>query len=103
MTFAQDILSYAGDEKIKAIAVSPTRGFAWGDDALDHNLGNEPVSWDEAFPILNYEYDTGYGGQDCHDFWAWTETQVLFVHEYNGATRIASAPRNPTPWAGATQ
>ena len=102
-TFAEDILIAAGDEPIIAIAVGPTRRWTWDKDGSDHNLGNEPVSWVEAFPVLNYEFDAGYGGQDCHDIWAWTPTRVLFVHEYDGATHVASAPRFPSPFEGATQ
>jgi len=101
-TFADDILEAAGDEPIIAIAVGPTRRWTYADEP-DHNLGNQPVEWEAAKPVLSYEYDAGYGGQDCHDFWAWTPTRVLFVHEYDGSTSIASAPRNPSPFEGATQ
>jgi hypothetical protein len=101
-TFAEDILKAAGDEPIIAIAVGPTRGWSWGDET-DHSLGNKPVSWLEAFPVLNYHFDAGFGGQDCHDIWAWTPTRVLFVHEYDGATGVASAPRFPIPFEWATQ
>ena len=101
MTFADDILEAAGSEHIEAIAVGPCRGYSWSDET-DHALGPNPVSWEAAFPVLNYDYDDGFGGQDCHDFWAWTPTRVLFVHEYDGATRIASAPRHPSPFAEAT-
>jgi len=101
-TFAEDILKVAGDEPILAIAVGPSRS-CWWSDTIDHTLGNEPVSWLEAFPVLNYHFDAGYGGQDCHDIWAWTPTRVLFVHEYDGATGVASAPRFPVPFEGATQ
>lgn len=102
MTFSADILAVAGDEKIEAISVSPRRGYSWGDDT-DHDLGHDPVSWDRAFPVLNYEYDTGYGEQDCHDIWAWTPTRVLFVHEYDGSTSITYAPRHPAPFTDPTQ
>lgn len=101
--FAADILEAAGDEPILAIAVAPKRGSAWRGDEPDHELGQNPVAWDVAKPVLDYTYDDGFGGQDCHDFWAWTETRVLFVHEYDGATSIASAPRNPSPFVEATQ
>lgn len=102
-TFAGDILEAAADEEIIAIAVSPKRGYSYHDDKPDHNLGAEPVEWDKAFEVLNYDYSDGFGGQDCHDIWAWTETRVLFVHEYDGSTRIASAPRNPSPFVESTQ
>lgn len=104
-TFADDILQAAGCEPILAIAVGPKRGisYLYGDDRPDHDLGNEPVDWERAKPVLSYTYNSGFGGQDCHDFWAWTPTRVLFVHEYDGATSIASAPRAPSPFTEATQ
>ena len=103
MTFAQDILRAAGDEEIIAILLAAHRGHWWGGKSPDHSLGGEPVTWAMAFPVLNYEYDDGYGTQDCHDFWAWTETRVFFVHEYDGSTSIAWAPRNPIVFSEATQ
>lgn len=103
MTFANDILEAAGKEPIEAVSVSSRRGSIWGEGDSDHNLGPYPVSWEDAFPVLNYKYDTGYGGQDCHDVWVWTPTRVLFVHEYDGATWISSAPRAPVPFTEATQ
>lgn len=101
-TFAEDIELAAGDEPIISISVGPTRRWTWADEP-DHALGAEPVSWAEARPVLDYLFDAGYGGQDCHDIWAWTPTRVLFVHEYDGATCVASAPRNPTTFTEATQ
>ena len=104
MTFATDILRAAGDEPILAIAVGPMRGgYNWQGESPDHPLGPGPVDWPVAMPFLDYEYDDGFGGQDCHDIWGWTETRVLFVHEYDGATSVASAPRNPSPFVEATQ
>lgn len=100
-TFAEDILEKAGHEPIEAISVSKRRGSYWRDEDSDHDLGQSPVSWEAAFPVLNYQYGKGYGSQDCHDFWAWTATRVLFVHEYDGATWIASAPRFPSPFTEA--
>ncbi len=103
MTFASDILSVVGDEPIEAVSISPKRGSYRGNDAPDHNLGSGPVSWEVARPVLDYSYDTSYGGQDCHDVWVWTPTRVLFVHEYDGATSVAYAPRFPSPFVRATQ
>lgn len=102
MNFAADILEAASGEPIIEISVGPYRGYSW-ESKTDHDLGTGPVSWDRAFPVLNYEYDDGFGSQDCHDIWAWTPTRVLFVREYDGATSIGSAPRYPTPFAEATQ
>lgn len=102
MTFAQDILTEAGDEPILAISLSPNRKYWRGDDAppSDHPLGTDPVSWEEALPYLSYEYHNGHGGQDCHNIWAWTATRVLSIHEYDGATWVISVPRSPEAAVG---
>lgn len=101
--FANKILEATGGEEIIAISISPWNNSSARYDAepgvvADHALGCEPVSWAEAFPVLNYEYDDGYGGQDCHDIIAWTATKVLYVHEYDGSTSVQSVPRNPAPF-----
>jgi hypothetical protein len=46
---------------------------------------------------LDREYDDGFGGQECPDYWLWSDTHVGFVHEYDGSTWTDCAPRNPTP------
>lgn len=96
-TFAQEIIEFVGSEPILAIAVGPERsgGGWWKNSKPDHQLGSAPVSWEQAFPVLNYEYDAGYGGQDCHDIWVWTATRIISVHEYDGSTCLISVARNP--------
>lgn len=97
--FKQDILAAAAGEPILAIAVSAFRSWHYqlrdNPATSDHDLGSAPVSWDKAEPVLDYEYDDGYGGQDCHDIWAWTATRVLSIHEYDGSTLVISVARNP--------
>ena len=92
--FKDDILEAACGEPIEAIAVSISRGWSAGRQP-DRDLGASPVPWEIAAPVLDYEYDNGFGGQDCHDIHAWTATRVLFVHEYDGATSVESVPRHP--------
>lgn len=51
--------------------------------------------WAEASKKLDYQYNNGFGGADCHAVIAWGERYVYFVHEYDGATGINCVPRNP--------
>jgi hypothetical protein len=53
------------------------------------------LTWEQARPMLDYSYDTGYGGADCHAVWVWTPTRVLFVVQYDGSTGLESVPRAP--------
>jgi hypothetical protein len=98
MTFWQDIRRVAGDEPIEAVLIG---GFGWGDEDADgtravgaENIGRL-LTADEAAPLLNYEYDNGFGGADCHEVFAWTASRVILVHEYDGATGLRWVPRNP--------
>lgn len=91
--FKQDILDEVSGEVIEAIAVGQSRGIDY--PVPDHSLGEAPVSWEEAAPILDYDYDADFGTQDCHNVYIWTPTRVIFVHEYDGRTWLRSVPRNP--------
>lgn len=74
-------------------------------DAWD-NWGKEcPVEpWEIAGEKINYSYNNGYGGADCHAVIAWGDRFVYYVAEYDGSTYIKRSPRNPEPcapyWAG---
>lgn len=86
MTFAEEIERAAGGaENIEAIAISNSR--------RDYYEGNRLMSWAEARNELNYNYDTGYGSQDCHSINVWTKERIYSIHE--GSTRIISVPRAP--------
>ena len=76
---------------------------------IDENCGGEAVEicWISSggdrvgeyktttpWEVLNYEYDSSYGGQDCHNFILWTKSYIVTLHEYDGATWPISFPRN---------
>lgn len=63
----------------------------------EHLVSGKVLPWSEARSYLDYDYDSGFGGTDCHAVYAWTETRVLFAHEYDGATSVNWVPRNPEP------
>ena len=91
-TFAEEIEAEAGGP-IVGVVVAMSRHFnPYEEGARDP----QPVySWQEVRPLLDYEYDHGFGGTDCHAITAWTADKVLFVVEYDGSTWVASVPRNP--------
>jgi hypothetical protein len=88
--FLEDVEEVIGDEEVVGIVVG-ARGF------IERPQDEDLIDWEEAKPLLNYEYDSGYGGLDCHRITAWTTTRVIFVGEYDGSSWITSVPRNPTP------
>lgn len=91
----EDILEIADGEEILGVVISKTRsGYAWSDDEADSPIAEKLTPWNEAAPYLDYGYDDGYGGQDCHSIYAWTPSRVLFVSEYDGSTCVKSIPRD---------
>jgi hypothetical protein len=98
--FAADIEEVAKGEPIEAIVIGAMGGYEWEEDigerVIPVSQRNKILSWEEARPLLDYEYGTGYGGVECHAIYAWTPTRILFVSQYDGSTEIESAPRNPT-------
>lgn len=100
--FAEDIEEAAGDEPILAIKIIQDSWTFYDEDPrlIPTEYLDKALLWEKARPLLDYKYDTGYGGQDCHDITAWTPTRVLFVHEYDGSTCIRAVERMPKDWSG---
>lgn len=98
MTFARDIEAAADGEPIETIVIGV---HGWEGYKKDGDARAAPVrhgvrlSWDEARPMLDYDYNGGFGAPDCHAIWAWTPSRVLFVHEYDGSTGVVWVPRSP--------
>lgn len=94
-------------ESFESVANGPIVGAVIGQhygqmfmDPDDEDYEETPPSgvltWEVAKMILDYNYDSGYGGADCHPVYAWTDTQIMFVNEYDGSTSVCWLPRNPT-------
>lgn len=99
-TFADEIIEEAGGEPILGVVLSGGRG--WLSEYREDTPNRTPVElayklidWPTAQPLLDYDYDRGYGSEDCHAVTAWTPSKVIFVGCYDGATWVTSVPRNP--------
>jgi hypothetical protein len=100
MTFAEAIEAEAGQQIIGCVIRNSSGKIKdWDDEPDTRDIPIDKccvvLPWVEARALLDYEWDEGFGAQDCHDFYAWTESLVLCVHEYDGATYVQSFPRNP--------
>ena len=101
-TFKDDILSAVEGSPIEAVVLG-SKGW---DEIYMYNEEDERVPvpwptgevipWEEALPFLEYDFDRGYGGPECHAIYVWTKDRVFFVSQYDGSTGIESIPRNPT-------
>jgi len=94
--FKDDIVDAVDNDKILSVYIFKMED----DDDYDrfcaaNIVANRLVSYEEALKVLNYDYNDGYGGQDCHDILMWSAERVYYVHEYDGATCIRHRPRNP--------
>lgn len=94
--FKEDILAATGDEPILAFRFDSVANYYGNPDPRDAGvILGKVITWEQAAPLVDYEYDDGYGGQDCHNFTAWTETRVFSIHEYDGSTSVIWVDRNP--------
>jgi hypothetical protein len=50
---------------------------------------------EEALNLLSQQYHGGFGAPDCYAVYIWTPTKVYWITQYDGATGLDSAPRNP--------
>lgn len=102
MTFAEEIESIAQGTIIACVIGESAWGGLYGlADFVGDPEGGAPwpigkvISWEEARPFLDHDYDRGYGAPDCPAIYAWTEAAVLFVSQYDGATSLNRVPRSP--------
>ena len=79
--FKHDILCEAGAEPIEAIVIGEMGWESYNEEGKPDwsNVMGKAISWDEAAPLLDYEYDTGFGAPECQAITAWTRSCVLFV------------------------
>jgi len=110
MTLAKQFESRAGEPIISAVA-SGRQPRQWAHDedprqilflSLPHFVlapsvvTTGVIPWDRMRTLLDYEYESGYGSEDCHAVTAWSENWTLFVACYDGSTWVERIPRNPT-------
>lgn len=98
--FKRDILDAVTGESIEAVKIHCQRYddyyYGTGEEVkIDPALLNKVLTWEQAAPIFDYSYNTGFGSMDCHDITVWTESRVFYIYEYDGSTSICNVERNP--------
>lgn len=97
--FKQDIKDAVGEDEILAVRIPAFEEyyFTQSDPRFipANSLTNKLVQYETALALLDYEYDSGYGSQDCHDITMWSQDYVYYIHEYDGSTSICKIDRIP--------
>lgn len=92
------ILKAANGEAVEGVVIGEMGWGSYGSDGVP-NYAQQPrnrvLTWQEALPWIDYEFEAGYGAPGCNAVYAWTASRVLFVSQYDGSTCINSVPRNP--------
>jgi hypothetical protein len=91
----------ANGAKIEGVVIGE---MGWGDYGSDGvpNYEKQPkgklLSWDEARPLLDYEFHAGFGAPSCNAVCAWTKYRVIGISQYDGSTAPFWMPRNPVDY-----
>lgn len=91
--FKKDILRVVNGEIIESIVIYNNPQDTYSDRKRPFHC--EVCNWSDVENFLDYDYDDGFGGQECHDIYLWTPTRIITVHEYDGSTSVYGIPRNP--------
>jgi hypothetical protein len=107
----EDLKDYLdADEAVESIVFGP---WGWGSgpdkDGVWEKGYSEPdevpvpldkrgvvLTLDEAAPYMqSWSFHGGFGAPECYAVRVWTNKRVIWVTQYDGATSLDSAPRNP--------
>jgi hypothetical protein len=98
MSAYNDLLEYLEpDEKVEALVFGEYGwgGYGEGADPIGEKRGTV-LTLEEAEPLMqSWSFYGGYGSPDCYATYIWTNQRVIWVTQYDGSTRLSSAPRNP--------
>lgn len=92
------VLEMAGGEPIEAVIIG-TMG--WDDHKAEINPlydkipFNKILTWEQAAPFLDYNFNAGYGAPECNALYAYTKTWVIAIYQYDGSTNPYKIPRSP--------
>jgi hypothetical protein len=98
-TDLMDYLSdFAEEETVEGIVFGDYGWDGYKEDGLA--VPNEKkgilMTLEEAKPMMNsWRFYGGHGAPECYAVYIWTNKRVIWVTQYDGATTLDSAPRNP--------
>ena len=90
----EDILDSVG-KKVNTAIIIVTSDSDVSYSKFPKELIGIPQKLKKVIDYLDYDFDDGYGRQQCHDFFIYTKEEIFYIHEYDGSTYLCSIPRNP--------
>lgn len=95
-----DLLEYLEPrEEIEAVVFGPYgwNGYCEEGKFVPDKKKGVVLTADEAAPFMKgWSFDGDFGAPSCYAVYVWTNKRVIWVTQYDGATWLSSAPRNPT-------
>jgi hypothetical protein len=94
----QWLVEMANGEEIVAVVIGEMGWGEYGSEGVSgyaYHPRGVVLTWGEAAPLLDYEFDDGYGAPNCEAVYAWTVSRAIFVSQYDGSTSPQWMPRNP--------
>ncbi len=95
MNAKTELLKLADGETILAIGLGE-KGYRHSDQPPDLNARNYiGQQVEQALDILDFEFDSSFGGEEGYSLYAWTKTKVIVKGTYDGSEWYEAIPRNP--------
>lgn len=92
------ILELANGEMIEGVVIGGMGWEDYGSEAVPQyalQVHGKVLPWDAAGPMLDYDFDAGYGAPGCNAVTVWTRSWVMAVSQYDGSTHLFRLPRHP--------
>jgi hypothetical protein len=90
-----DILKYNNDlDNVKFVRIEDERNYHTKESEITPYIG-KLIDLETALKLFDYQYNSGFGSQDCNSFTIWTDSKIYVIHEYDGSTSIVWYDRNP--------
>ena len=93
MNAKKELLELADGEPILAISIGD-KGWSWDQPRIPRLFRGRKI--EEALNILDFEFDSGYGGEEGYSLYAWTKSKVIIKGTYDGSEWYGVVPRNPS-------
>jgi len=91
-------IAQAQDEEVEAVVIGEMGDGDYGSEGVPHYEAmprGKILSWKEAAPWLDYDFDDSFGAPRCNAVYAWTKNWVIAIGTYDGSTWPYAIPRHP--------